>query len=145
MKATDPDAQHGTSHCLRLFIIIFSSGTINWLRHQRNTNVCDAIRGIGFQQRLRLMNGGSLDLCAGSFPKKLQWLVAGPPRDESATTGRKFDRMTPWVHAVLSDFNNPLVILHRGACSDAPPGWTYGHRHLEFHREDFVKEEPHKL
>ncbi|CAE7269082.1 unnamed protein product, partial [Symbiodinium sp. KB8] len=142
VKATDPDAQHGTSHCLRLFIIIFSSATINWLRHQRNTNVCEKIlRGIGFQHRLRLMNGGSLDLGAGSFPKKLQWLVAGPPRDESATNGRQFDRMTPWVHAVLSDFNNPLVILHRGACSDAPPGWTYGQRHLEFHREDFVKKE----
>ena len=146
VKATDPDAQHGTSHCLRLFIIIFSSATINWLRHQRNTNVCEKIlRGIGFQHRLRLMNGGSLDLGAGSFPKKLQWLVAGPPRDESATNGRQFDRMTPWVHAVLSDFNNPLVILHRGACSDAPPGWTYGQRHLEFHREDFVKKEPRKL
>ena len=91
------------------------------------------------------MNGGSHDICAGSFPKKLQWLVAGPPRDEAATTGHKFDRMTPWVHAVLSGLNNPLVILHREACSDSPPSWTYGQRHLEFHREEFVKEEPHKL
>ena len=112
-----------------------------------------------------------------SLPKKLQWLVAGPPQDESMTTAygadRKFDRTTPWLlgldhlqvlqepyacsgrtshahvildlqprfHSVLCDLNDPLVILHRKACSDAPPGWTKGGRALDFHREDFVKQE----
>ena len=49
--------------------------------------------------------------------------------------------LQPRFHSVLCDLNDPLVILHREACIDSPPGWTLGGRALEFHREESVKQE----
>ena len=101
LQAQSFDASRLTRLSLRFLVLILSCGTVNWLRHERNEWVCGWIRKIGFEQRLRLMNGGKMQCSPDSLPKKLQWLVAGPPQDKSMTTAygadRKFDRTTPWL------------------------------------------------
>lgn len=130
---------------LRLYIIIFSCGTINWLRHIRNEKIRTAVKK-NFRDRLALMNRDE-KWSPHSLPQMFQWLVMGPPRGKSVAVmqegeevDREFDQMTPWFHSVMCGLKDELVLLHRQDSHDSPPGWTTGQRPLEFHRFEHIDE-----
>ena len=62
LKAKSPETSQ-CNVCLRLLTVIFSCGTINWLRNTRN-DICSLIQGINFEGKLQLLNGGEVFMSA---------------------------------------------------------------------------------
>jgi len=137
-KFTKWVSKYNASHpamVMRFATAMFVGGSINWLRYSRNDQVNTALNSIGLNKRLELMN-----VKGGQLPRALQWLIAAPLRDEKYITRdenvRYFDRMTPFLNAVLEQVGDPFVILHRNDTRETAPSWTTGERTLQYHRSD---------
>eukprot|EP00929_Paragymnodinium_shiwhaense_P001903 TRINITY_DN102114_c0_g1_i1.p1 TRINITY_DN102114_c0_g1~~TRINITY_DN102114_c0_g1_i1.p1 ORF type:complete len:2251 (+),score=371.14 TRINITY_DN102114_c0_g1_i1:506-6754(+) len=119
-----------------LIVIAFSFGSINWIRHMRNSNIKRAVGAIKLDKRLDTMNMKGW-FSGTSVPKRLQWLVVCCPTDSFVTTRSgdevRFDQSTPWLHAAASDLRNPFLLLQRSDSSDAAASWTRSERPLEIH------------
>jgi len=123
---------YGANHAgmtMRYTTALLVCGGINWLRRERN-DVVNTLSRIDLQHRLELMR---ID---GPLPRPMQLLIAAPPVDHhDEDSGRQFDRITPFLSAILEQVGDPLVILHRDDSDDQAPSWTTGKRPLCFYRE----------